>query len=59
MISIYLVSKMVKFLKERFLFFNLLALIFCDIYSVTSKSDFKFITNKYRFNKSKLIYRPN
>lgn len=44
------------------LFFYILtyiALIFCDIYSVTSKSDFEFITNKYRFNKSKLIYRPN
>ena len=44
------------------LFFYLLtqlSLIFCDIYSVTSKSDFEFITKKYRFNKSKLIYRPN
>ena len=46
---------------KRFFFYFLtyIALIFCDIYSVTSKSDFEFITNKYRFNKSKLIYRPN
>jgi glycosyltransferase involved in cell wall biosynthesis len=46
---------------KRFFFYFLtyIALIFCDIYSVTSKSDFEFITTKYRFNKSKLIYRPN
>ena len=46
---------------KRLFFYVLtyIALIFCDIYSVTSKSDFEFITNKYRFNKSKLIYRPN
>jgi len=42
-----------------FYFLTYIALIFCDIYSVTSKSDYEFITNKYRFNKSKLIYRPN
>ena len=42
-----------------FYFLTYIALIFCDIYSVTSKSDFEFITSKYRFNKSKLIYRPN
>ena len=49
-----------NFLKRMFFYIlTYLALIFCDIYSVTSKSDFKFITNKYRFNKSKLIYRPN
>ena len=49
-----------NFFKRMFFYIlTYLALIFCDIYSVTSKSDFKFITNKYRFNKSKLIYRPN
>ena len=49
-----------NFFKRMFFYFlTYIALIFCDIYSVTSKSDFKFITNKYRFNKSKLIYRPN
>lgn len=50
-----------KNILKRFFFYFLtyIALIFCDIYSVTSKSDFEFITNKYRFNKSKLIYRPN
>ncbi len=42
-----------------FYFLTYIALIFCDIYSVTSKSDFEFITRNYRFNKSKLIYRPN
>ena len=42
-----------------FFFLTYMALIFSDIYSVTSKSDFEFITNNYRFNKSKLIYRPN
>ena len=49
-----------NFFKRMFFYFlTYVALIFCDIYSVTSKSDFDFITNKYRFNKSKLIYRPN
>lgn len=28
-------------------------------YSVTSKSDFDFINKNYKFNKCKLIYRPN
>ena len=36
-----------------------ISLIACDIYSVTSQSDYKYIKNTYFFNSEKLILRPN
>tara|TARA_X000001036_G_scaffold76679_2_gene68163 strand:+ start:8126 stop:9250 length:1125 start_codon:yes stop_codon:yes gene_type:complete len=58
----YLFSKEEKknYFKKLF-FYQLtkIALKTSDIYSVTSNSDYKFISENYNFTKSKLIYRPN
>lgn len=58
----YLFSKHDKKPKYKQLLFRTLtslSLKFADLYSVTSKSDEKYIKNNYKFNKSKLILRPN
>lgn len=50
-----------KKFKLKIFFFYLLtkfSLFFCDIYSVTSKSDIKYLSNTFA-NDNKLIYRPN
>jgi glycosyltransferase involved in cell wall biosynthesis len=48
-------------IKPKVFFFYLLTKIslnFCDIYSVTSKSDINYLSRKFT-NNEKLIYRPN
>lgn len=50
-----------KSILKRFLYYVLtqISLIFSDLYTVTSKDDFKFIVKNYIFNKSKIKIRPN
>tara|TARA_B100000902_G_scaffold388389_1_gene433894 strand:- start:545 stop:1702 length:1158 start_codon:yes stop_codon:yes gene_type:complete len=58
----YLFSKYEKKPKyKQILFKRLTAIIlkFADLYSVTSRSDEKFILDNYKFNNSKLVLRPN
>ena len=47
------------FKRIYFLLLTQISLIACDIYSVTSQSDYKYIKNTYFFNSKKLILRPN
>ncbi len=57
---IFSIKEKKRYLKRTF-FYQLtkMALHNSSLYSVTSKSDFKFINENYSFKKSKLIYRPN
>lgn len=49
-----------NFMKKAFFkLLTQLSLNYSNLYSVSNKTDFLFITNNYFFNKSKLIYRPN
>lgn len=58
----FLFSKLDKKPQYKQLLFKLLtkiSLVYSDLYSVTSKSDFEFIVNNYNFDKSKLVLRRN
>lgn len=40
-------------------FLTILSLNFSDLYTVTSKSDLKFLSSKFNFDKKKILVRPN
>ena len=60
--DIYLFSIKDRKSKAKQFFYYLLtwvALLYCNIYTVSSESDYKFIKNNYLFNKNKLLLRRN
>ena len=47
------------YIKLFYYFLTQFSLMFCNLYSVTSKEDKKFLKKYFIFNKNKIIYLPN
>ncbi len=53
-------KKQKKYVKSLFMYLlTWISLKTCDIYTVTSKADYQFISKNYIFSKRKLLLRPN